>query len=404
MPGPLQVIAVSFGPGADFQGRVLAEVDRLQGRGVLRLLDVLFVDKNEDGTLERVVVGDDDDFGALLSSLVLLEGSGLAQPGRDDAVPGFDPAEALALATSLPSGTGLAFLLIEHSWAQPLFDAIDETGGVLLSDGLLNAEAGSLIETEVAALEEAAHVIAAAHAAEARATLHAMAAETKAAEAVAASDATRAAAAASAIRALIAAGILEEEVTHEAVEALRAAGLIVAVAGREAADAVAEDAARVIAADEAAAEAVAGDAARVAAANEAVALADEAAAEAVAEDIARVIAVDEATAAAVAEDAADIIAADQATAAAVTEDMADVKAADEAAAEARGTLSAASLTVAEARVLRYLSTGLTFTLIADKLGISRSAAKDRAGRVYQKLGVHTRAEAVSRARELRLIK
>ncbi len=31
MPGPLQVIAVGFGPGADLQDRVLAEVDRLQG-------------------------------------------------------------------------------------------------------------------------------------------------------------------------------------------------------------------------------------------------------------------------------------------------------------------------------------------------------------------------------------
>jgi hypothetical protein len=54
MPGPLQVIAVRFGrfgPGADFQGRVLAKVDRLQGRGVLRLLDVLFVAKDEDGTI-----------------------------------------------------------------------------------------------------------------------------------------------------------------------------------------------------------------------------------------------------------------------------------------------------------------------------------------------------------------
>ena len=61
MPGPLQVIAVSFSPGSDFQARVLAEVDRLQGRGVLRLLDVIFVAKNEDGTIEPVVVGGDDD-------------------------------------------------------------------------------------------------------------------------------------------------------------------------------------------------------------------------------------------------------------------------------------------------------------------------------------------------------
>ena len=62
MPGPLQVIAVSFSPGSDFQARVLAELDRLQGRGVFGvLLDVIFVAKNDDGTIEPVVVGGDDD-------------------------------------------------------------------------------------------------------------------------------------------------------------------------------------------------------------------------------------------------------------------------------------------------------------------------------------------------------
>ena len=39
MASPLQVTAVGFGPGADLEGRVLAEIDRLQGRGVLRLLE-----------------------------------------------------------------------------------------------------------------------------------------------------------------------------------------------------------------------------------------------------------------------------------------------------------------------------------------------------------------------------
>ena len=46
---------------------------------------------------------------------------------------------------------------------------------------------------------------------------------------------------------------------------------------------------------------------------------------------------------------------------------------------------------------------MTFAVIADKLGISRSAAKERAERAYQKLGVHSRAEAVTRARALGLI-
>ena len=310
MPGPLQVIAVSFGPGADFEGRVLAEVDRLQGRGVLRLLDMLFIAKNEDGTIQRLVVGDDEDFGALLASIVPVDGTGLVGSPVGEGSSRFDPADAWALAESLLPGTALAFMLIEHGWAQPLFDAIAETGGALLGEGFLTSESGLLVGAEVAAMEEAAEVIAAAQAAEARATLLAMAAGTLAAEEIAASEAIRSAASADAIRALITAGLVEEAAAHEAVEALNAAGLIIA------------------AADEAAAEALA---------------------------------------------------------------------------EAAATARAASITMAEERVLRYLPTQLTFAVIADKLGISRSAAKERAERAYKKLGVHSRAEAVSRARELGLI-
>ena len=310
MAGPLQVIAVSFGPGADFEGRVLAEVDRLQGRGVLRLLDMLFIEKSEDGTIQRLVVGDDEDFGALLASIVPVDGTGLVGSPVGEGSSRFDPADAWALAESLLPGTALAFLLIEHGWAQPLFDAIAETGGALLGEGFLTSESGLLVGAEVAAMDEAAEVIAAAQAAEARATLLAMAAGTLAAEEIAASEAIRSAASADAIRALITAGLVEEAAAHEAVEALNAAGLIIA------------------AADEAAAESLA---------------------------------------------------------------------------EAAATARAASITMAEERVLRYLPTQLTFAVIADKLGISRSAAKDRAERAYKKLGVHSRAEAVSRARELGLI-
>ncbi len=310
MAGPLQVIAVSFGPGADLEGRVLAEVDRLQGRGVLRLLDVLFVARDEDGTIRQLAAGEDEDFGALLARVVPVDDAGLVGPPAGDAVQGFDPADARAQAASLLPGTALAFLLVEHSWAQPLFDAIAETGGTLLGDGFLTAGTGLLVGAEVAAREEAVRGIAAAQAAEAQATLHALAAGSQAVEAVEASEAIRAAAAAGAVQALVTAGLVEEAAAHEAVEALTAAGLITAAA-------------------------------------------------------------DEAAAAAVAKGAA--------------------------------TIRAASISMAEARVLRYLPTRLTFAMIAGKLGISRSAAKERAERAYKKLGVHSRAEAVSRARVLGLI-
>ena len=70
MTAPLQVIALSFSHGAGSEDRILAEVDRLRGRGVLRLLDMLFVARGQDGTIERLTIGDDEDFGSLLAAVV----------------------------------------------------------------------------------------------------------------------------------------------------------------------------------------------------------------------------------------------------------------------------------------------------------------------------------------------
>jgi DNA-binding CsgD family transcriptional regulator len=257
MSGPLQVIAVGFGSSEDARGRVLAEVDRLQGRGVLRLLDMLFVSKSEDGTIQRLVVGDDEDFGALLSSIVPLDGAGFVDAAVVGGSSSFDPSDASALAEALLPGRALAFLLVEHGWAQPLFDVIAETGGEMLGEGFLTSAAGLLVGAEVATMEEAARVIAEAQAAEAHAMLMAMAAEAQAAESIAESEAIRAAAAADAVRALITAGLLEEAAVHEAVEALTAAGLTIAAADEAAAASVAEYAEAVLAAGDATAEAVA---------------------------------------------------------------------------------------------------------------------------------------------------
>jgi DNA-binding NarL/FixJ family response regulator len=347
MTAPLQVIALSFSREADAEDRILAEVDRLRGRGVLRLLDMLFVAKSQDGTIERLAIGDDEDFGSLLAAVVPVTSGGPAGPAPADGAAAFDPAYAWALADSLQPGTALAFLLVEHNWAAPLFDAITETGGTLIGEGFLTAEAGLVVGAEVAAMEEASAVIAQAQAAEADALLVAMAAGAQAAEAVADSERIQAAAAADAVRALIAAGLVEEAAAHEAVTALTAAGLIVAAADQAVADVVAEDAAAIEAADEVTAESLA-------------------------------------------ESLATIAAADEVSA--------------EAVGEAEVRMQAASITTAEAQVLRYLPKPLPFAVIADKLGISRSAAKERAARLYKRLGVHSRDEAVSRARFLGLLR
>jgi DNA-binding NarL/FixJ family response regulator/uncharacterized membrane protein len=300
--GPMQLIAVGFAGGTDFEA-VLQEIDRLQGRGIVRLLDALFVTKNHDGTISRVAIGDDD-FGELLAGVVPLDAAGLFGLLAADGAAGLDAVDARTLAESLAPEAGLAFLLVEHRWARPLFDAIADTGGAFLGEGFITEEAQLLVGAEVAVMDNAARAIAVAHAVEAGAVLESVAAASAADDAIAAAEAVRADAAANAVSALVADGLIEAEARHEAADALVDAGLMIGVARREVADAAA----------------------------------------------------------------------------------------------------AASVTAAEMRVLRYLPTTMTFAVIADKLGISRSAAKERAERAYKKLGVHNRADAVARAREIGLIR
>jgi len=62
-----------------------------------------------------------------------------------------------------------------------------------------------------------------------------------------------------------------------------------------------------------------------------------------------------------------------------------------------------ALTTAEVRVLQYLPTHLSFPQIAEELVVSRHTVKTQAMSAYRKLGVHTRTEAIERARRAGLL-
>ena len=332
MPAPLQMIALTFRLDVDAESRLLAEVDRIEGRGVLRVLDMIVLAKGQDGIVAELEVGNGEDFGSLLGGVSPFgtgNGSRLTADGGAAGEPaGSGVATVQALADSLEPGNAVALLLVEHLWAGPLVDAVSAAGGALISDDFLAGDVSRAIGAEIVAVEEASAVIAEAQAAEAAAVLRAVAATAEAAEAEAASERVQEAAAAAAAGALIAAGLIEEAAAHEAVTALTAAGLITDAAAQAASEAVAGDLALISAADEAAAEATK---------------------------------------------------------------------------EAQAKMRAASITRSEAQILRYLPQPVPFSVIASKLGISRSAAKERAARLYQRLGVHSRDEAVGRAQELGLL-
>lgn len=294
--GPMQLLTVAFDDAADVEARIIAEIDALQGRGVLRLLDVLVLKKNDDGSIHRHLV-EGDELGDLLARVAPPE------PAALFALVAGDESGTHALAASLAPGGLLVFLLVEHRWARPLFDVIADAGGAMVDVRFVTKQAQSLVGAEIAAFDDAAAAIEAANALEDEAARRSLAAIIAAADTVAAASAIRTVAVADAVSALIAAGLVEDAAADEA-------------------------------------------------------------------------------AAAIAEATRTIDAAQQ---------------------RAANAASATSVTPAELRVLRYLSTGMTFAAVASKLGISRSAAKERAERAYKKLNVHNRADAVTRARELGLI-
>jgi hypothetical protein len=140
MIGPVQVLVVGF-DRPTFSGEVLAELTRLQEAGIVRLVDLLLVERAEDGTLETVASDQ------LPADLGWLAAGVLAEPG-DRAATSSEPAEdaSWSLADAVPVGQTAAVALIEHTWASPLRDAILRNGGGVLDETWLAPDDLELLE------------------------------------------------------------------------------------------------------------------------------------------------------------------------------------------------------------------------------------------------------------------
>ena len=150
--GPVQVLVVGFGEDANFTGKGLEELMRLREHDIVRVVDLLLVRKNADGTVERVEITDSDELaemGAFAGALI-----GLGAAGEEGAVEGavvgaeaaveqgsaFDEQEVWYIAEAIPEGMTAAVAVLEHRWAIPLRDAIADAGGVALADRWVHPE------------------------------------------------------------------------------------------------------------------------------------------------------------------------------------------------------------------------------------------------------------------------
>ena len=124
--GPVDYIVIEW-PGRQPKGDVAPMIVDLVDRGLIRVLDVAFMVKNEDGTVEAIELGELED-----GSFGEFEGASSGLIGREDLE------EAAA---ALDPGTSAAVLVWENRWAAPVAAALRRSGGQLVASGRLPVQA-----------------------------------------------------------------------------------------------------------------------------------------------------------------------------------------------------------------------------------------------------------------------
>jgi Family of unknown function (DUF6325) len=127
--GPVDYLVVEF-PGSNFTGEILPELASLVDRGIVRVLDLVLIKKEQDGTFEAFEFAD-------IESGVLGELRELERELAD--VLGEPDVEAVAAA--LEPGSTARLVVYENSWAAPFASAVRRSGGQLIAGGRIPVQA-----------------------------------------------------------------------------------------------------------------------------------------------------------------------------------------------------------------------------------------------------------------------
>jgi hypothetical protein len=127
--GPVDWIVVEF-PGSKFNGEIAPALRDLVERRLIRVLDLLVMKKEKDGSLEAFELSDLDpsEVGELRSYE-----SELAMLLSED--------DVTAVAAAVEPGTSAAVLVWENVWAAPFASAVRHSGGQLVASGRIPVQA-----------------------------------------------------------------------------------------------------------------------------------------------------------------------------------------------------------------------------------------------------------------------
>jgi len=125
--GPIDYLLVEW-PGRQPNGEVAPHLVDLVDRGLIRILDLLFVSKDEEGNVAALNIAD---VGGEVAELAVFEGASSGLLGDEDV----EQAGGV-----LAPGTSAALLVFENSWAAPFVGAVRRSGGELVASGRIPVE------------------------------------------------------------------------------------------------------------------------------------------------------------------------------------------------------------------------------------------------------------------------
>jgi hypothetical protein len=120
--GPIDYVLVEW-PERQPTGEAAPLLIDLADRGVIRILDLTFIAKDEDGSVAVLEIAD---LGDEVEAFAAFEGASSGLLSEEDT------SEA---ATALEPGTSAALLVYENRWAAPFASAVRRSGGELVASG-----------------------------------------------------------------------------------------------------------------------------------------------------------------------------------------------------------------------------------------------------------------------------